>query len=117
MNREAFFGGAASEGENWQDDIRTGAVPMGPPSAVSPTVLWLAHRSTDINGEIFSTSSGKVARVAFVVGNGIFDPDHTPETLAANSDRIRAIADPFEPSCCTDEIALIPPLFQARAPA
>ena len=117
MNREVFFGGATSESENWQDDIRSGAVPMGPPSAVSPTVLWLAHRSTDINGEIFSTSSGKVARVAFVVGNGFFDPDHTPETLAANSDRIRAITDPFEPSCCADEIALIPPLFQARAPA
>ena len=73
--------------------------------------------SGDINGENFSTVPGKVARVAFVLGNGIFDPDHTPETLAANRDRIRAIADPFEPSCCADEIALIPPLFQARAPA
>jgi NAD(P)-dependent dehydrogenase (short-subunit alcohol dehydrogenase family) len=63
MNRDAFFGGADAGGQDWQADIRGGMVPMGPPSIVAPTVLWLAHHSTAINGEIRSTASGKVARV------------------------------------------------------
>lgn len=111
MNRDVFFGGAAGGSDDWRADIRSGVVPMGPPEAVSPTVLWLAHRDTTINGEIFSTSSGKVARVAFVIGKGYFNPDHTPEDLASNADRVRSMTDPFEPSCTADELELIPPLF------
>lgn len=111
MNREAFFGGAESESDDWQADIRAGKVPMGPPAIVSPTVLWLAHCSTAINGEIFSTSSGKVARVAFVLSEGFFDPDHVPETLRDNADRIRAVGSAFEPRCTADELMLIPALF------
>lgn len=111
MNRDVFFGGAASEGPDWRDDIRNGVVPMGPPSAVSATVLWLAHRSTDLNGEIFSTSSGKVARVAFVVGEGYFNPDHQPEDLRDHIDLIRDLRDFLEPKSTSDELALIPPLF------
>lgn len=112
MNRDAFFGGAESESADWQADIRAGKVPMGPPAIVSPTVLWLAHRSTAINGEIFSTSSGKVARVAFVLSEGFFDPDHGPETLRDNADRIRAVGSAFEPRCTADELLLIPTLFR-----
>ncbi len=41
---------------------------MGPPSAVSPAVLWLALRDIEVNGQVYSSSSGKVARVAFVIG-------------------------------------------------
>lgn len=113
MNREVFFGGAASESDDWQSDIRNGVVPMGPPVAVSPTVLWLAHRDTDINGEIFSTSSGKVARVGFVIGGGYFNPDHGPEDLAANATAIRSLDKFFEPTCTADELALIPLLFSS----
>ena len=112
MNRDVFFGGAASEGPDWRDDIRNGVVPMGPPSAVSATVLWLAHRSTDLNGEIFSTSSGKVARVAFVVGEGYFNPEHSPEDLRDNLDAIRALGDYLDPFGTSDELAIIPPLFR-----
>lgn len=112
MNRDAFFGGAASEEDSdWREDIRSGKVPMGPGSIVSPTVVWLAHRSTEINGEIFSTSSGKVARVAFVVGEGYFNADHGPEDLRDNTARIRALGDFLDPACTLDELALIPPLF------
>ena len=111
MNRDAFFGGKEAEGSNWQDGIRDGRVPMGPPAIVAPTVLWLAHRETSINGEIFSTSSGKVARVAFIVGQGFFDPDHGPEDLAANDARIRDLGAFLDPATTSDELANIPPLF------
>ena len=111
MNRDVFFGGAVSESDDWQSDIRRGIVPMGPPEAVSPTVLWLAHRQTEINGEIFSTSSGKVARVGIVIGEGYFNPDHGPEDLARHATTIRSLDGFFEPTCTADELATIPPLF------
>ena len=74
MNRDAFLGGAESQGDSWQEDIRRGAAPMRPASSVSPTVLWLAHRSTRVNGDIYSTSSGKVARVGFMWGRATSIP-------------------------------------------
>ncbi|MFB7860078.1 SDR family NAD(P)-dependent oxidoreductase [Rhodococcus qingshengii] len=111
MNRDAFFDGSESESGDWQADLRSGKVPMGPAEIVSPTVLWLAHPSTDINGEIFSTSSGKVARVAFVVGEGYFDPNHTPEGLRDNAKRIRELGNFLDPKSTGDELAVIPPLF------
>ncbi|MCP5388147.1 MAG: SDR family NAD(P)-dependent oxidoreductase [Novosphingobium sp.] len=113
MNRDAFFGGAEAEsGGDWREEIRSGALPIGPGSIVSPTVLWLAHRSTTINGEIFSTSSGKVARVAFVVGEGYFNPHHGPEDLRDNCDAIRTLGDALDPVSVLDEVGLIQPLFQ-----
>ena len=111
MNRDAFFDGSDSESDDWQADLRSGKVPMGPAEIVSPTVLWLAHPSTDISGEIFSTSSGKVARVAFVVGEGYFDPNHTPEDLRDNSERIRELGNFLDPKSTGDELAVIPALF------
>ena len=84
---------------------------MGPPSVVAPAVLWLAHRDTAINGQIFSSSSGKVARVAFVVGEGYFNPDHGPEDLAAHADEISTLGDFLDPGSTLDELAAIPPLF------
>lgn len=111
MNRDAFFDGKNSEGDDWRQDIAEGKVPMGPPSIVAPTVLWLAHRDSQINGEIFSTSSGKVARVGFVVGEGYFDPRHTPEDLAHHADQVRALGNYLDPASTGDELAVIPPLF------
>ena len=114
MNRDVFFGGAEVEGDDWQADIRRGAVPMGPPSIVSPAVLWLAHASTTVNGDIYSTSSGKVARVGFVVGEGYFNPVHTPEDLRDHVEVIRSLDRFIDPTSTGDELALIPPLFQAE---
>jgi NAD(P)-dependent dehydrogenase (short-subunit alcohol dehydrogenase family) len=113
MNQDAFFAGVAPDPKNWQSDIRDGVVPMGPPSIISPTVLWLAHRSTDVNGEIYSTSSGKVGRVGFVVGGGYFNPNHRPEDLRDNIDKVRSLQNFVDPTCTLDELALIPPLFRA----
>nr|WP_314447327.1 SDR family NAD(P)-dependent oxidoreductase [uncultured Sphingomonas sp.] len=114
MNRDHFFGGASVEGPDWRDDIRGGKVPMGPPSAVAPTVAWLAHRDTPVNGQIYSSSSGKVARVGFVIGEGWFDPHHTPEDLAEHEVQIDSLESFCDPQSTGDELALIPPLFTER---
>ena len=113
MNREVFFGGKESQSDDWQAEIREGRVPMGPPVIIAPTVVWLAHRDTELNGEIFSTSSGKVARVGFVVGEGYFNPDHTPEDLAAHADAIRTLGTYIDPVSVVDELVAIPALFGA----
>lgn len=112
MNREVFFGGADSGASpDWREDIRSGKVPMGPPEIVAPTVLWLAHRSTQVNGEIYSSSSGKVARVGFVVGQGFFDPHHEPETIRDNVEAVRNLRQFIEPASTAEELAVIPPLY------
>jgi NAD(P)-dependent dehydrogenase (short-subunit alcohol dehydrogenase family) len=113
MNRDAFFGGKGASGEDWQTEIRNGTVPIGPPSAVSPTVLWLAHHSTTVSGDIYSSSSGKVARVAIVVATGHFDPDHGPEDLRDNQDRIRSLDTFTDLRSTLDELAIIRPLFES----
>ncbi|QIZ37756.1 SDR family NAD(P)-dependent oxidoreductase [Saccharopolyspora sp. ASAGF58] len=112
MNQEAFFGGIEVEQDSWQDDLRSGRVPMGPASIVSPTVLWLSHPDTAVTGQVFSTSSGKVARVAFVVGEGYFNPDHTMEDLQQHADRIMDLGAFLDPRDTGAELAVIPPLFQ-----
>jgi NAD(P)-dependent dehydrogenase (short-subunit alcohol dehydrogenase family) len=111
MNSDAFFGGENPAGEDWQQHIRSGLVPIGLPAAVSPTVLWLAHRSTRVNGDIYSTSSGKVARVGFIVGRGYFSPNHRPEDLRDHTDQIRSLDGYLDPACTMDEVLLIPKLF------
>lgn len=112
MNQEAFFGGAEVLQDNWKEDLRSGSVPMGPPSIVSPAVLWLSHSDTAVTGQIFSTSSGKVARVAFVVGEGYFNPDHTMDDLQRHTDQIMNLGDFLEPRDTAAELMEIPPLFQ-----
>lgn len=112
MNRDAFFGGSATQSEDWEADIRAGVAPMGPPEAVAPAVLWLAHRSTHINGEIFSVSSGRVARVAFVVAEGWFKPGHEPEDLRDNQEQLNALGKFIELQNTGQELALIPKLFR-----
>jgi len=115
MNRDAFFAGATVDDGDWQADIRSGRAPMGPPSIVAPTVLWLAHRSTRVNGDIYSVSSGKVARVGFVVGRGYFNPNHAPEDLRDNAGTIHSLEGFFDPASTAEELALIPPLFASPA--
>ncbi len=114
MNRDVFFGGSDSEGSaDWRDDIRSGKVPMGPPEIVAPTVLWLAHRQTKVNGEICSTSSGKVARVGIVIAEGFFDPNHDVEDIRDNFETVRNLGEYLEPKCTADELAVIPTLYGA----
>lgn len=114
MNKEAFFGGVDTSDDDWRDLIRQGVAPIGPPSVVAPSVLWLSHASTDVNGDVYSVSSGKVGRVGFVVGEGYFNPDHGPEDLRDNAKRVRALDNYLDPTCTADELTAIPPLFAAR---
>ncbi len=62
---------------------------MGP-HQVSPAVLYLAHRSCSLNGEILTASGGRVGRVFVGVTPGIYDADLNVDVVA---ERIEAITD------------------------
>ncbi|MDI6909219.1 SDR family NAD(P)-dependent oxidoreductase [Nocardioides sp.] len=111
MNAEHFFGSADPRIENWKNEIAEGRLAIGPPALVSPAVVWLAHRDTPVTGEIFSTTSGRVAKVAFVVAEGYFNPDHTAEDLRDNAAAIRDLRRFVDMNSYEDELNTIPPLF------
>lgn len=111
MNQEVFFGGNAPDPKVWQEDIKSGVTAIGPPSLVSPAVVWLAHRSTTLNGVVINSSSGRVSRLGFAVGEGYFNPAHSPEDLRDNAALIDTLGQYIDLTSVHDEIASIPPLF------
>lgn len=58
------------------------------PELVTPVVVYLAHESCDRNGHFYSVGAGKVSRVFIGSSPGIEDPALSPETVAAEIDRI-----------------------------
>jgi NAD(P)-dependent dehydrogenase (short-subunit alcohol dehydrogenase family) len=114
MNAEAFFGNTKPDEDTWQDDIREGRVPIGPAKIVAPTVVWLAHSSTTVTGDAYISSSGKVGRLAMVVAEGYFNPDHTPEDLADNVDKISSIDFYAEYRSVNEDFAPFAALFHTK---
>jgi len=66
-----------------------------PPSRVAPFVVWLAHESTRINGEIFAVGGGKACRVVLARGPYASVSTDTPEAWAAQAGDVMSI-DPLE---------------------
>ena len=58
------------------------------PQYVSPIVTYLAHESCEPTGRIFSVAGGRVAEIFIGEGPGFTDPDLSPESIAANFDRV-----------------------------
>jgi NAD(P)-dependent dehydrogenase (short-subunit alcohol dehydrogenase family) len=60
------------------------------PAAVAPIVAVLAHESCPVTGEIFTVSSGRVARTFLGETKGFFGLNHTPEDLLENWEAVVA---------------------------
>ena len=112
MNAEVFVGNVAPNEDTWQDDIRAGTVPTGPAKIVAPTVVWLAHSSTSVSGDAYISSSGKVGRLAMIVTDGYFNPDHSPEDLANNVDEISSLESFAEFRNVSEDLAPFATLFK-----
>jgi len=54
------------------------------PHLVSPTVLWLAHPETKVNGETFTAIAGTTAQVVIGEAYGFGSDDPSPEDLRDN---------------------------------
>jgi NAD(P)-dependent dehydrogenase (short-subunit alcohol dehydrogenase family) len=57
---------------------------------VAPLVVYLAHESCAVSGEIFSVGAGHVARVGLDLTNGIIDREATPDTIAERIEEVCA---------------------------
>jgi NAD(P)-dependent dehydrogenase (short-subunit alcohol dehydrogenase family) len=58
------------------------------PELVSPTVLWLAHPDTDVNGEVFTCIAGTTAQVVIGEAYGWGTDVPTPELIRDNVERV-----------------------------
>jgi NAD(P)-dependent dehydrogenase (short-subunit alcohol dehydrogenase family) len=59
------------------------------PSLVSPGVVWLAHETCELNGEVLSVAAGRVARFFLGLTAGYVDDDLTAESIRDHLDQIR----------------------------
>jgi NAD(P)-dependent dehydrogenase (short-subunit alcohol dehydrogenase family) len=59
-----------------------------PPDLCAPAAAYLAHKTCSLNGEVLLTGMGGVARIAAVVGNGIYDATLDGDAIASNLDRV-----------------------------
>ena len=63
------------------------------PVRVSPAVVYLAHESCTLQGELLVSGGGYVLRLALVEAQGIHDENVTPEMVAENIDKVLDITD------------------------
>jgi NAD(P)-dependent dehydrogenase (short-subunit alcohol dehydrogenase family) len=58
------------------------------PELVVPAVLFLGHKTCELNGETLAASGGTVCRIALTYNDGITDPSLTPETIRDRIDEV-----------------------------
>jgi NAD(P)-dependent dehydrogenase (short-subunit alcohol dehydrogenase family) len=63
------------------------------PVRVSPAVVYLAHESCTLQGELLVSGGGHVLRLALVEAQGIYDENVSPEMVAENIDKVLDITD------------------------
>ncbi|MEO6157627.1 MAG: SDR family NAD(P)-dependent oxidoreductase [Ilumatobacteraceae bacterium] len=71
-------------------DVFADLTPVLDPELVSSVVVWLAHPSCTLSGQVLSAGGGRVARVAIEVGIGELVDDLTPEDVATIAPRVLA---------------------------
>jgi NAD(P)-dependent dehydrogenase (short-subunit alcohol dehydrogenase family) len=59
-----------------------------PPELASPAAVYLAHDSCRLNGVILACGGGQVLRFAILMNQGFTSAAMSPETIAANIDKI-----------------------------
>jgi NAD(P)-dependent dehydrogenase (short-subunit alcohol dehydrogenase family) len=73
---------------------------------VAPIVGYLVHESCEPTGRIFSVAGGRVAEIFIGEGPGYTDPDLSPESIAANWDKVTDRSTFEVPTQMGDEIGI-----------
>ena len=68
-----------------------------PVEAVAPAIVWLASDECSETNSIYNVTAGAIQRIAIVMGPGFYDPHLTPESIAENFAKVRAIEGFSEP--------------------
>lgn len=76
-------------------------------SSVSPVVLYLAHESCALNGELLSVAAGRVARICTITAPGLYSETLTSEQVAANLPTIMDPAGYIVPGKSMDQYKLL----------
>jgi hypothetical protein len=89
-----FPTGASRLTETSQEDVALWYRTYFQPEKVSALIVYLSSEELDFSGEVFNVGGGRVARLAIFDNDGLFDPEITPESIAANIDLIRDLSEP-----------------------
>ena len=71
------------------DGLDTSQYPPMGPELVAPVVAWLAHESCSVNGELYISMAGRVARALVAETEGVYRPNWSIDDVANNLDAIR----------------------------
>jgi NAD(P)-dependent dehydrogenase (short-subunit alcohol dehydrogenase family) len=63
------------------------------PDGVSPAVVYLAHESCPLNGEVLICGGGRTVRLAVIETTGLTREEMTPEDIAENLDELMDTSD------------------------
>jgi len=76
-------------------------------ATVSPVVLYLAHESCALNGELLSVAAGRVARICTITAPGLYSENLTSEEVAAKLDTIMDPTGYIVPAKSMDQYQLL----------
>ena len=87
-----------------------------PADKVALAMLPLLSRECEITGRIYSTGGGRIARVAFVEGEGVFLSELTPELASVQFEAVDTLDQPVTLNVHGDELALYARQFPFDGP-
>ncbi|HTG26344.1 MAG TPA: SDR family NAD(P)-dependent oxidoreductase [Reyranella sp.] len=76
-------------------------------ATVSPVVLYLAHETCALNGELLSVAAGRVARICMITAPGLYSEHLTSELVAENLEKIMDPAGYIVPAKSMDQYQLL----------
>jgi NAD(P)-dependent dehydrogenase (short-subunit alcohol dehydrogenase family) len=89
------------------DDDRLGQLaPTSRPEQAAPVVVYLAHESCELNGEVLCAGGGSFQRLFSSLSRGVKRKEMTPEDFAADLDRIMDPTDAPLVNVVTEELPL-----------
>jgi len=76
-------------------------------ATVSPVVLYLAHETCALNGELLSVAAGRVARICMITAPGLYSEHLTSEQVAENLEKIMDPTGYIVPAKSMDQYQLL----------
>ncbi len=85
---ETRMQGAAQDGRSGSGEV----APLLSPENAAPMAAWLLHPDCTVNGQMFSSGRGQVARVVMASGAGYANRDMDLESIARNFEQVMDIS-------------------------
>jgi NAD(P)-dependent dehydrogenase (short-subunit alcohol dehydrogenase family) len=86
------------------------------PASITAVVVYLAHESCKVSGQVYSVAGGRVARIFMAERPGVVLQDHTAEAVRDKLPQIDDGSTYVEPASLSDEMSIIQRAISASAP-